>query len=304
MVLQALVSLFSILWRIFKWVLVGLGVLILPIFVMLGAFTFYYVVIKKRRFPKRKKPLKALKYSKKRSAFKRLYIDFPKRLILDKLERDPDSFDTFGVHVFAGEQGSGKTVAAMHFAKMIKECNPSSRISSNINLNYQDSVIHDWSDILANNNGVFGQMIILDEIQNWFNSNESRNFPPDMLTEITQQRKQRKCVIGTSQVFTRIAKPIREQITFLYRPFTVAGCLTFVRVYKCDIGDDGTVKKMHMRNLYFFVHDEELRNCYDTYEKVERITVKGFVPRSEQLCSDSSLSPSASAPSPPADRKP
>ena len=104
-----------------------------------------------------------------------------------------------------------------------------------------------------------------------------------MLTEITQQRKQRKCVVGTSQVFTRISKPIREQITLLYKPMTIAGCLTIVRVYKVALNDDGTVKDMKRRRVYAFVHDDELRSCYDTYEKVERLTLKGFQPRSEQL---------------------
>lgn len=298
---NAFLSILRIFFSIFKWVLIAIAVAILPIIVMCGVYTFYYVVIKKQRFPKRKVPRHDLKYTKKRSALKRLYIDFPNRIILDKLHANPDSYDSFGVHVFAGEQGSGKTVAAMHFAKMLKERNPASKIASNIDLNFQDSRIHDWEDILQNNNGEYGQAIIIDEIQNWFNSMESRNFPPEMLTEITQQRKQRKCVIGTSQVFTRIAKPIREQITFLYRPLTIMHCLTIVRVYKVDLKDDGTVNKMHMRRCYFFVHDDELRTCYDTYEKVQRLSSKGFVPRSEQYSNTSvriegladTLSPSA-----------
>ena len=280
--LDAFLGMFKIFFNIFKWLLIAVGIAIVPIFIMLGVWVFYYCVIKKRKFPKRKIPRKNLKYTKHRNALLRLYVDFPKRIILDRLNANPDSYDTYGVHVFAGEQGSGKTVAAMHFAKMLKERNPSSKIASNINLNYQDTHIEGWEDIMQNNNGVYGQAIIIDELQNWFNSNESRNFPPEMLTEITQQRKQRKCVIGTSQVFTRVAKPIREQVTFLYKPMTVLGCLTIVRVYKCDLKDDGTVNKMHMRNCYFFVHDDELRNCYDTYEKVQRLSSKGFVPRSEQ----------------------
>jgi len=279
---NAFISILKIFFNIFKWVLVAVGVALLPILIMCGIFTFYYIVIKKQKFPKRTVPRTKMKYSQRRSAFKRLYYDFPKRIIQDKLNANPDGYDTYGVHVFAGEQGSGKTVAAMHFAKMLKERNPASKIASNIDLNYQDSRIHNWEDILDNNNGELGQAIIIDEIQNWFNSMESRNFPPEMLTEITQQRKQRKCVIGTSQVFTRIAKPIREQITFLYRPITIMHCLTIVRVYKCDLKEDGTINRMRMRNCYFFVHDDELRTCYDTYEKVQRLSQKGFVPRSEQ----------------------
>ena len=299
--LNALLSILRIFFSLFKWLLIAVAVLLLPIFVMLGVYSFYYVVIKKQHFPKRTVPRHNLKYTKKRSVFKRLYLDFPKRIVQDRLNANPDSYDTYGVHVFAGEQGSGKTVAAMHFAKMIKERNPCSKIVSNINLNYQDAQIHSWEDILQNNNGEYGQAIIIDELQNWFNSNESRNFPVEMLTEITQQRKQRKCVIGTSQVFTRVAKPIREQVTFLYRPITIMHALTIVRVYKCDLKEDGTINKMHMRNCYFFVHDDELRSCYDTYEKVKRLSAKGFLPRSEQYGNTSTVYvdglPDPSAPS-------
>ena len=180
------------------------------------------------------------------------------------------------MHIFAGEQGSGKSIAAMHFVKMIKERNPACSIASNIDIDFQDDQITDWRDLLGKNNGIYGQVVILDELQNWFSSNESRNFPPDMLTEITQQRKQRKCVVGTSQVFTRISKPIREQVTLLYRPFTIAGCLTFVRVYKLALTEDGTVDKMKLKQVYFFVHDDDLRNCYDTYQRVQRQSLLGF----------------------------
>ena len=70
-------------------------------------------------------------------------------------------------------------------------------------------------------NGIYGEIDVLDEIQNWFNSLQSKDFPPEMLTEITQQRKQTKMILGTSQVFSRLAKPIREQTYMLYEPTTL-----------------------------------------------------------------------------------
>lgn len=64
---------------------------------------------------------------------------------------------------------------------------------------------------------------------------------------------------------------------------TLFGCLTIVRVYKPKVKDDGTVDKKVLRRVYFFVHDDELRNAYDTYEKIKRLTMKGYKSRSEQL---------------------
>jgi ATP-dependent Clp protease ATP-binding subunit ClpX len=134
-----------------------------------------------------------------------------------------------------------------------------------------------------NNNVELGMIVFLDEIQNWFSSMESKNFPPEALEDITQQRKQRKMFVGTSQVFTRVSKPIREQITLLYKPLTVFGCLTVVRVYKCKLDEAGTVKNEMLRKVYFFVHTDEIRQAYDTYERVERLATKGYKPRAEQF---------------------
>ena len=284
-VLNAILNFAFMVLQAFLYVFLAVFV---PLCVMILVNFLYRCIFKRQKLPRRSKK-RTFRYVDKFNPVKLVFWDFPKRFIQDFFERDPDSFDTYGVHVFAGEQGSGKSIAAAHFIKMIKERNPCCKIASNINLDFQDSVIHDWTDILQTSNGSDGQVIFLDEIQNWFSSNESKNFPPEMLTEITQQRKQRKIVVGTSQVFTRISKPIREQITLLYKPMTIAGCFTIVRVYKVSLNDDGTVKKMKMRRWYAFVHDAELRNCYDTYEKVERLSIKGFQPRSEQVQDTTSI---------------
>lgn len=274
MALQVLNSVLDVLFNLLQWVVYAVIAFVVPIIFM--TFVFFIVgLIRGRKIPRRKRK-REYKYVQRFNPVRIFFWDLPRQLVNDWFNRNPDGFDTYGVHIFCGEQGSGKSMAAIHFIKCMMERNPCAKLASNINLNFQDGKIEDWTQILQRNNGEEGQIIFLDEIQNWFSSNESRNFPPSMLTEITQQRKQRKIVVGTSQVFTRVSKPIREQITLLYKPMTVLGCLTIVRVYKADVNDDGTVEKLHRRRVYCFVHDDELRNCYDTFEKVERLSLKGF----------------------------
>lgn len=43
-----------------------------------------------------------------------------------------------------------------------------------------------------------------------------------------------------------------------------------------------TIHEMKMLGCYFFVHSDELREAYDTYAKVKRLTLKGFKPKSER----------------------
>lgn len=257
--------------------------LCIPFVVSFIVWFLYYRFVKKMKIPKRTIKKKPPKYTAKRSIFRRIFVDFPGRFVLDRLTRNPDSFDTYGIHIFCGEQGSGKSIAAVHFIKMISERNPGAMIEANIDLDCAQFTLDDSDDIVGVNNGELGMVIMLDEIQNWFSSLESKNFPPEMLTEITQQRKQRKCIVGTAQVFNRISKPIREQITLLYKPTTICGCLTIVRVYRAHVNQEGALDRQSFQRMYFFVHDDELRNAYDTYAKVERIHSKGYVDYNKRI---------------------
>ena len=263
--------LIDVLWFVLKW---G-AIIISPIVLMFCVFMVYWF-FRGKRFKKRTVPLPKPKYSRKGilTTLKKIFIEFPRQFALDLYEHNPDDFGMYGLHFFCGEQGSGKSIASVHFMKMIKEKYPAAKIRSNISLNFQDGTIQDPDDLLLED-GTTGQVNFIDEIQNWFNSLESKNMPPETAGEICQQRKQRKCLIGTSQVFYRMAKQLREQCTLLYEPLTIFNCLTIVRVYKPRIDEAGTVDKKILKKVYFFVHDEELRNAYDTYEKVKRLNLKG-----------------------------
>ncbi len=215
---------------------------------------------------------------KKRGKLRRLFIDLPRCIARDIANNDPNEFKVTGFHCFCGEQGSGKTISMVQKIRQLKLRYPKVKVLSNFDCEFSDGVIESWKDIVFNNNGKEGIIIALDEIQNWFSTNESKDFPPEMLQEITQQRKQRKMIIATSQRFQRLAKPLREQINTLYEPFTIFGVLTFVRVRKPFVDDDGQLdrKKSSKRGTYFFVHSDELRSSYDTLQKIQRQANGGY----------------------------
>ncbi len=227
-----------------------------------------FIIIAKREHLHIQKPDIPSTY-KKRGKLKRLLIDFPAAIARDLLNRNPNEFREYGLHMFCGEQGSGKTVSMVNRIWELKQKYPKVKILTNFDCDFADGTVTDWRDIVFKNNGVEGIIIALDELQNWFSTAESRDFPPEMLQEITQQRKQRKMIIGTSQRFNRTAKPIREQVNFLYEPFTVLGCLTFVRCIKPFVDDDGQLDRKKSRRVrtYFYVHSDFIRNSYDNTRK-------------------------------------
>lgn len=243
-----------------------------PVFVLFASFAIVLVIylVKGYRFKKSESTYK------KPSILKRIYIDFPLRFWLDTFARDPNEFQEQGLHLFCGEQGSGKTISVTEILQRLQARYKKLKVRTNFNYAYQDGELKDWRELVSNENGVYGQVEVIDEIQTWFNSMQSKDFPPEMLTEISQQRKQRKMLIGTAQIFGRVAKPIREQVSFVYCPITIAGCLTIVRVSKPIYYDEENFRfKRYIRN-YFFVHSNKIRDSFDTYKKIEGLTKSGF----------------------------
>lgn len=246
--------------------------MILFIIFFFGWF-FYYKFIKKMSFPKR-----IGKY-KKPSFFHRIFIDFPKQFWLDRFHSIPGEFKEYGLHLVCGEQGSGKTTACVDLILNIwKKKYPFLKVYTNMFLKGQDGEITHWRDLLRpdRNNGVYGVVNVIDEIMGWFSSLQSKDFPPEMLAEISQQRKQRKLILGTAQVFGRVAKPIREQTSFVYLPKTFAGVLTVVRVSKPIYYDEETFTFKKYLRTYFFVHNPFIRDSFDTYLKVQKMAEIGF----------------------------
>lgn len=213
---------------------------------------------------------------KKKSLIKRIYWDWVKIMIEDRFNYNQDEFKESGLHLFVGEQGSGKTIGVIHFIQSLKVKYPLSKVRTNMNYMYEDGSITSWRDLVFINNGIYGQIDLIDEIQQWFNSLESKNFPVEMLSEVSQQRKQRKVIVGTSQVWGRVAKPIREQVSFVYKPITIAGNFTIIRKYKPNVTEDGSLEKLKLRSMYFFIHNDKIRNSFDTYKKIETQSLKGF----------------------------
>lgn len=127
-------------------------------------------------------------------------------------------------------------------------------------------------DLKKFENGQEGVIYLIDEIQLYFNSLQSKNINPDVMTEISQQRKQRKHIIATSQVFGRMAKPLREQFS------TVVQCQCYLSmIQKNMILDRDSIEDstddMHIKgkvkHINWFTHSPDMYDRYDTFYKIQ-----------------------------------
>lgn len=190
--------------------------------------------------------------------------------------RNPEFFSHQGCIVFTGRQGKGKTIAMVEQAMLWQREYPKALEIDNLCYRYQDDSLSDWRQLIDFKNGIYGVIVMMDEMQNWFSSNQSKNFPPEMLQVITQNRKNRRVIMGTSQCFNRLSKPIREQATEERKCFTLFGCITFVHRVEPILDSTGEVIERKHRGFYWFVHSDKLRESYDTYKVIESLRASGF----------------------------
>lgn len=264
-------------FQFLKMIFVFLFPFMLPFLILFGIIfiltiiRYFYVMKREHVILKRSE----FSHEKKVSFFKKLFVQLPDVLARDLLNKDPDRFNKWGIHMICGQQGTGKTITAVYLMQEWKRQFPGSKIYTNIEYKYQDGSCDDLADIIDHNNGKYGCINLIDEIQTWLSCYD-RKVPPQVLSEISQQRKQNKALIGTSQIFSKVSPSLREQTHFVYLPHTFFGCLTFVLTSEERFYNKDKKKFVKYTGMFFFVHTKKLRDSYDTLRKVERYKDTGF----------------------------
>ena len=239
------------------------------VFIFVGVFTLGIIVI----------------------AFRRFIINLPKLLYwltVDYLRRDKELFKEYGCWFFVGKQGAGKTMAIVEYLERLRKRYPKLKIYTNMGYKHETAPLTQLNDLLnkENYNGKFGTVFVIDEIQNEFSASTSMNFPETLLSVITQQRKNRVLILTSSQVFTRVSKPLREQCYRAIECSTIFGRYTMCKHYEginyADAFDNSEDYKAEHRPriaYHSFVQTDKLRDCYDSYQLIERLSRVGFAPK-------------------------
>lgn len=242
--------------------------------------SYLFFLLKSRREGVPPPPKGSRRSPRKISLWKNLFVLLPARLVADYNSRNPDAFSHKGVIIFTGRQGKGKTIA---MAKQILDWQyefPLCKVITNFAYTKQDDELKHWRQLTDYSNGVYGVIAAMDETQNWFSSNQSKDFPPEMLQVVTQNRKNRRVILGTAQSFNRLSKPLREQTTEVRKCMTFFGALTVVIRQEPEVDAvSGDVLRYRYLGMYYFVHTDEIRNCFDTYRVIESLSSSGFQPR-------------------------
>lgn len=280
----------SIAWSIIKMIVTLLKYPFYALIILLAIFSLLISINVCIGLAQGKRFKKGEHYIVKKSSFlKRIFIDFPKQFTNDLFDKDPEFFKYQGLVIFEGRQGSGKTMSMVEFILRMQEEYPLAKTTTNFGLISQNKELKDWKMLIDYKNDKQGVIVGMDELQNWFSSNDSKNFPPEMLGIITQNRKNRRIILGTSQNFYLLAKAIRSQATEVRRCSTLFGCLTIVKRVEPILDSEGNVQEWKNRGMYFFVHNKKLRNAYDTYKVIENLRKSGFQERPQDVSNNTVL---------------
>lgn len=191
----------------------------------------------------------------------------------------PNYFHPDGLIVFVGPQGSGKTLSAVNYVRNLIEKYPNALIVTNLELkflpkNYKNlREFRNADDFFKYKNGEEGIIYLIDEIQLYFNSLQSKNINLEVINYISQQRKQRVHIVGTSQVFGRMAKPLREQFDTVILCKKYFNCIEKMMIIDRDSIDDdnstSTNLNAKVKRSKWGIYSPEMFDTYDTYKVID-----------------------------------
>ena len=204
-------------------------------------------------------------------------LDFIKVLASDIRAYDPKTFTETGIIIYEGKQGSGKTISMVHDALCIKHRFPDCLMIDNLGVKGSDQAFNHPSQLCELNNGALGICTLIDECGVLFNNREYKHFnDTGMLQIIFENRKVRRCLMGTTQKFGLIDKNLRLQTSEVRSAFCVGGILTgYVRKIP-NVNADGQVVNMRFKGIKLFIQSHELREAYDTYLVIKKFNDNGY----------------------------
>lgn len=267
-------------WILIKIPFICLCICLSIFLIACGFYIFWWTKIK------HVSPIKALNNIriKQDNMLVRLFIQAPKQFVYDRLTRPAYFFPRQGLIIFEGRQGNGKTSSLVHELNLIRKKHPYAEILSNFDYKYQNQSLEHWKQLIHYQNSTdkqAGVVCAIDELQNWFSSKDSKNFDPQMLSIITQNRKNRRLILGTAQQFYMLSKDIRTQCTEVRHCTTLLGCITIVHRKEPIVDSEGQVTEWKNKGFYFWIHNIAERESYDTWKCIERLDKKGFERRQD-----------------------
>lgn len=192
---------------------------------------------------------------------------------IKKYTRPKGKMFPLGMTVYKGLQGSGKSLSLTKDAFDIKSEFPSCVVFSNMFLSGIDynlfTSVQELIDALQYKNGDDGVLILIDEAQNYFN--KKTGVPIEVMSQLCQNRKNRRCILMTSQIWEDLDVMLRKQVK------TVVNCrkLFNIQINTYHNGEELSFDKQTgeyvapKRFTKVFKHNDKYYARYNTLEVIQ-----------------------------------
>lgn len=221
-----------------------------------------------------------------------LVYDF---LIRRKLKLYKD-FYGWGIHLYTGRFGSGKTISMCVKAYNLCVKYPKLSILTNLHLtNFPEHTkilpLNNATDIL---NAPRDCLVLIDEIGTIFNSRDfntgKKSVPKPLFQHLCQCRKRNMMILGTVQKYNLLDKQIRDIsadvnvcVPFLQHPFTRS-----IKVYNYDVDEydiyiSNRSYSPRCNSKFMFIQSNLYRNLYDTEQLIDNMLNDDYISDKEIL---------------------
>lgn len=198
---------------------------------------------------------------------------------MKKTRENPDALPLNGLLCFCGEQGSGKTLSAVLYCYNVCRRFPKVKLVTNLELFWGDDLpnkIYHYKGVeqmIEMDNGEEGIIFLIDEMHLEFNSLESKGMDINTFELVSQQRKARKHIVGTSQVFGRLAKPFREQFKYAVLCRNYFGLYFRQEIFRAQnvAYEDDIKTELVSQGVRRFIPSPDMFQLYDTSQIVRRV---------------------------------
>ncbi|HEX3038600.1 MAG TPA: hypothetical protein VHO94_06370 [Oscillospiraceae bacterium] len=205
-------------------------------------------------------------------------------------------FEGWGLHIYVGRFGAGKTCTMVNDAYLLAKRYPQLHIVTNLKLvgfpaHTEILPLKTPSDIL---NAPKNTLVLIDEIGTIFNSRDFAaskvSVPKILFQHICQVRKRHLMIYATSQRWNFVDKQLRD-ITATVRvcsvqfphPFCRMGTVHVYDSYEYDLAFSNPLLPLNCLDAYCYVQTDEIRKLYDTEELIQNMLNDKYVSDEEIL---------------------
>lgn len=198
------------------------------------------------------------------------------------------NFNYFGIDMFVGMFGHGKTLSMTHKArKLYKKYGDEIKFISNYDLKgipYTTLInFNQLVELGEQENNLKGTVVLIDEIQSVLSNRNYASFPLQLLSTLTQQRKKHVYIMCTAQRFFMVDKLFRSITTH------VIDCNKYLRLQNMayyDAWDYENAMNVQliksMFSIWWFVKNKDFES-YDTEQMIKKNCAEDFISNEESI---------------------